>query len=55
MIQGIVITGGEDSQILAWSMQEGNERIQENIERSNVHLGVQKVKNNKEDRYFKPY
>jgi hypothetical protein len=50
MIQGIVITGGEDSSILAWSLQD--QPIQEEHKKAPM---PSKIKREKEDRYFKPY
>lgn len=47
MVQGIPITGSEDSSVIAWSMQDSpvtdsEPRVQEKIK-------------TKEQRYFKPY
>ncbi|OMJ90382.1 hypothetical protein SteCoe_7298 [Stentor coeruleus] len=50
MIQGIIITGGEDSAILAWSLQD--QPVQEEHKKVIV---PSKIKREKEDRYFKPY
>jgi hypothetical protein len=50
MVQGVIITGSEDSSILAWSLEE---RTQEESEK--VAYGMQKSRNNKEERFFAPY
>ena len=52
MVQGVIITGGEDSQVLAWSMQE-----HPRDERGSSIEEISKTRKDKEreDRYFKPY
>lgn len=49
MVQGVIITGGEDSQVLAWSMQEG---VPEESKAKSLQSRSNK---GKEERYFKPY
>ena len=47
MVQGIPITGSEDSSVIAWSMQD--HPVTDNEPRSQQRAKI------KEQRYYKPY
>lgn len=51
-IQGIFITGGEDSAIYAWSLSEASPP---EPSPSAATIPQKRIKNEREDRYFRPY